>query len=131
MADENEPHHCTPDSRDLLGHPGASAAGGRGNRDRQGAGGWLPPLPDGRGSPGIDCAPRLPFFLRQTSLILSGEETRMSTAAEPLPFAEEITHPTRMIANVPGRLGPWPLNVIRASIGLPWNRRVSRAALLV
>src|SRR5262245_17919267 len=55
----------------------------------------------------------------------------MSTAAEPLPFAEEVAHPTRMIENVPGRLGPWPVNVVRARLGLPWKRRVCRAALLV
>jgi preprotein translocase subunit SecA len=36
-----------------------------------------------------------------------------------------------MIANVPGRLGAWPVNVIQARIGVPWKRRLSAAALLV
>jgi preprotein translocase subunit SecA len=31
----------------------------------------------------------------------------------------------------PGRLGPWWLNALRAVVGLPWQRRLARAALLV
>ena len=54
----------------------------------------------------------------------------MSTAAPSLPLAEEIDE-VRVIANVPGRLGPWALNVVRSGIGLPWHRRLARAALLV
>jgi len=53
----------------------------------------------------------------------------MSTAA-PLP-AETVPHPIRKIENVPGRLGSWPVNVMRSYIGAPWRRRLSRAALLV
>jgi preprotein translocase subunit SecA len=52
----------------------------------------------------------------------------MSTA-EALPFAEEI--PARMIESTPGRLGTWPANVAVARIGLPWRRRLSKAALLI
>src|SRR5438445_13457480 len=52
----------------------------------------------------------------------------MSTV-EFLPFAEEI--PTRMVESVPGRLGGWPANVAVAQIGLPWQRRLSRAALYI
>jgi preprotein translocase subunit SecA len=36
-----------------------------------------------------------------------------------------------MIANVAGRLGNWPVNVAFARIGLPWRRRLSRAALFI
>jgi preprotein translocase subunit SecA len=53
----------------------------------------------------------------------------MSTAAA-LP-AEHAPHPVRKIENVPGRLGPWSLNAVRARVGLPWKRRLSKAALLV
>src|SRR5205085_2602713 len=55
----------------------------------------------------------------------------MSAAAEPLPFAEEIAHRTPMIENVRGRLGWWPLNLIRARVERPWKRRLAKAALLV
>ncbi len=41
------------------------------------------------------------------------------------------TEPTRKIENVPGRLGGWPVNAAVSRVGLPWNRRLSRAALLV
>jgi preprotein translocase subunit SecA len=53
----------------------------------------------------------------------------MSTA-ESLPFAEEI-EPVRVIENVPGRLGSPLVNVAVARVGLPWKRRLSRAALLL
>jgi preprotein translocase subunit SecA len=49
--------------------------------------------------------------------------------AEALPFAEE--EPVRVIENVPGRLGGWPVNATVARVGLPWQRRLSRAALLI
>ena len=47
--------------------------------------------------------------------------------------AEAPTHaePSRKIENTPGRLGTWPINTTVARVGLPWNRRLSRAALLV
>jgi preprotein translocase subunit SecA len=48
----------------------------------------------------------------------------MSTAA---PHAEA----PRMIENVSGRLGGWPVNATVARVGLPWHRRLSRAALLI
>ncbi|MCZ2343046.1 MAG: hypothetical protein LC104_14835 [Bacteroidales bacterium] len=35
------------------------------------------------------------------------------------------------IANVPGRLGPMWWNAIQAVIGLPWRRRLAKAALLI
>ena len=54
----------------------------------------------------------------------------MSTAVVEPP-AERVEHPTRMIANVPGRLGPWAVNVIRARVGVPWKRRLSAAALFI
>jgi preprotein translocase subunit SecA len=44
----------------------------------------------------------------------------MSTAEAPRP-----------IENVPGRLGGWPVNATVARVGLPWQRRLSRAALFV
>src|SRR6184192_2145310 len=47
------------------------------------------------------------------------------------PPAERVEHPTRMIANVPGRLGSWAVNVIQARIGVPWKRRLSAASLFV
>ena len=52
----------------------------------------------------------------------------MSTV-ESLPFAEEM--PARMIQSTPGRLGTWPANVAVARVGLPWRRRLSKAALLL
>lgn len=51
----------------------------------------------------------------------------MSTAEAPAPTAE----PVRKIENMPGRLGGWPANATVSRVGLPWNRRLSRAALLV
>ncbi len=54
------------------------------------------------------------------------------SAAAPLPLAEELDgHPVRRIDNVPGRLGSWSVNAIRSRIGLPWRRRLSKAALVV
>jgi len=52
----------------------------------------------------------------------------MSTA-ESLPFAEEI--PVRVSENIPGRLGTWSSNAVIAKVGLPWRRRLARAALLL
>jgi preprotein translocase subunit SecA len=37
----------------------------------------------------------------------------------------------RVPTNSRYRLGPWPLNVVKALVGLPWQRRLGRAALLV
>ncbi len=57
----------------------------------------------------------------------------MSTAADDdvltLTLAAEPAKPK--IANVPGRLGPDWLNRVRAAVGLPWKRRLARAALLI
>src|SRR5262245_41176122 len=47
------------------------------------------------------------------------------------PPAERIDHPHKPIENVPGRLGLWPTNVLLAQVGLPWKRRLSKAALMV
>jgi preprotein translocase subunit SecA len=47
------------------------------------------------------------------------------------PPAERVNHPHKPIENVPGRLGPWPVNQAVAAVGLPWQRRLSRAALLI
>jgi preprotein translocase subunit SecA len=47
------------------------------------------------------------------------------------PPAERVNHPHKPIENVPGRLGPWPVNQMVAAVGLPWQRRLSRAALLI
>ncbi|HYH64054.1 MAG TPA: preprotein translocase subunit SecA [Urbifossiella sp.] len=47
------------------------------------------------------------------------------------PPSERVSHPHRTIENVPGRLGTGPVNRVRAAAGLPWNRRLSRAALMV
>jgi preprotein translocase subunit SecA len=55
----------------------------------------------------------------------------MSTAALPPAPAPAHAEPARMIANVPGRLGGWPVNAALAQLGPPWRRRLSRAALLV
>ncbi|MBM3983784.1 MAG: preprotein translocase subunit SecA [Planctomycetes bacterium] len=46
-----------------------------------------------------------------------------------LPFGEEI--PARMVESVAGRLGMWPVNATVSRVGLPWKRRLSRAALMV
>ena len=51
------------------------------------------------------------------------------SVAESLPFAEEI--PTRLVESTPGRLGGWPVNSAVARVGVPWRRRLSRAALLI
>lgn len=52
----------------------------------------------------------------------------MSTIADPkLP----LHHPAEMPQSVPGRLGSDPVNRVRAAIGSPWHRRLSRAALMV
>src|SRR5687768_14665765 len=55
----------------------------------------------------------------------------MSTVAPPTLGIDHEGHYVRKIENVPGRLGPWPLNVVRARIGLPWKRRLAKASLLV
>src|SRR5687768_17487914 len=47
------------------------------------------------------------------------------------PPAERVEHPHRMIENVPGRLGAWPVNKVVSAVGLPWHRRLSKAALYV
>src|SRR5262245_23530721 len=52
----------------------------------------------------------------------------MSTAA-PAPHAP--SEPVRKIENIPGRLGGWSVNAAVAQIGLPWQRRLSKAALLI
>ena len=52
----------------------------------------------------------------------------MSAAAASLP-AEHVAHPTRPIANVPGRLGLWPLNLGRAQIAMPWKRRLRQGCI--
>jgi preprotein translocase subunit SecA len=54
----------------------------------------------------------------------------MSTAAPSLP-AEQHAHPVRKIENVPGRLGSLPHNMVQARIGLPWRRRLAKAALFI
>jgi len=53
----------------------------------------------------------------------------MTTAALELPTAPQ--HVAPKIANVPGRLGPHWLNVIRAQAERPWKRRLAKAALLI
>ncbi|MBY0458491.1 MAG: preprotein translocase subunit SecA, partial [Gemmataceae bacterium] len=62
----------------------------------------------------------------------------MSTAelpapAEPTEPAAPATHhePPRRIENVAGRLGTWPVNSTVSRVGLPWHRRLSKAALMV
>ncbi|HJZ58228.1 MAG TPA: preprotein translocase subunit SecA [Gemmataceae bacterium] len=47
------------------------------------------------------------------------------------PPAERVEHPHRPIENVPGRLGSWPANQALSVVGLPWKRRLARAALLI
>ncbi|MDB5310727.1 MAG: preprotein translocase subunit SecA [Gemmataceae bacterium] len=54
----------------------------------------------------------------------------MASVSTDLP-AERVDHPLRPIENVPGRLGPWPANVALARAGLPWRRRLAKAALLI
>ena len=46
-------------------------------------------------------------------------------------IAEAPAEPVRRIENTPGRLGPPPLNAVVARVGVPWKRRLSKAALLV
>ncbi|VTS02031.1 preprotein translocase subunit : Protein translocase subunit SecA OS=uncultured planctomycete GN=secA PE=3 SV=1: SecA_DEAD: SecA_PP_bind [Gemmata massiliana] len=53
----------------------------------------------------------------------------MSTAIPPA--AHGHAEAPRKIENTPGRLGTWPVNTTVARVGLPWKRRLSRAALLV
>src|SRR3954462_13145377 len=54
----------------------------------------------------------------------------MSTAA-PAPHAPAPSEPVRVIENIPGRLGAWPVNATVSRLGTPWKRRLSRAALLI
>jgi preprotein translocase subunit SecA len=49
-----------------------------------------------------------------------------SVAAEPAAHAEPAARP-----DVPGRLGPWLKNAAVALVGLPWQRRLAQAALMV
>jgi preprotein translocase subunit SecA len=47
------------------------------------------------------------------------------------PPAERVNHPHKPIENVPGRLGIMPVNQVVSVVGLPWKRRLSKAALLI
>ncbi len=47
------------------------------------------------------------------------------------PPSERVAHPHKTIENVPGRLGPRPVNRVVAATGLPWQRRLARAALFI
>lgn len=47
------------------------------------------------------------------------------------PPSERVSHPHRTIENVPGRLGTTPVNRVVAATGLPWQRRIARAALFI
>ncbi|QDU19659.1 preprotein translocase subunit SecA [Urbifossiella limnaea] len=47
------------------------------------------------------------------------------------PPSERVSHPHRTIENVPGRLGTVPVNRVMSAAGMPWQRRLSRAALMV
>jgi len=55
----------------------------------------------------------------------------MSTVAPPTLGIDHEGHAVRKIENVPGRLGPWASNAVRARVALPWRRRLAKAALLV
>ena len=55
----------------------------------------------------------------------------MSALAVVEPPAERVEHEHRSVLNVPGRLGLWPSNVVLARTGLPWKRRLSKAALYI
>jgi preprotein translocase subunit SecA len=55
----------------------------------------------------------------------------MSIAEPPKLGVDHEGHAVRMIENVPGRLGSWPANVVRARVSWPWRRRLAKAALLV
>ncbi len=54
----------------------------------------------------------------------------MTTAALELPAATP-QHAAPKIANVPGRLGPHWLNLVRARAERPWKRRLAKAAVMV
>src|SRR5262245_40947020 len=56
-------------------------------------------------------------------------EDALSTLDAPAPATAPETPPPP--ASVPGRLGPRWLNALRAAAGLPWQRRLARAALQV
>src|SRR5688572_12998830 len=58
-------------------------------------------------------------------------EAESPPAEQELPLAEESSEPARMIENIRGRLGLWPVNVVRARVAMPWKRRFSKAALQV
>lgn len=53
------------------------------------------------------------------------------SAAVVEPPAERVEHPHRPIENVPGRLGTLPVNRVVATAGLPWRRRLAKAALVI
>ncbi len=57
----------------------------------------------------------------------------MSTAADEaiLELAPVHTPAAPKIANVPGRLGSLPYNLITSRFGLPWKRRLAKAALVI
>lgn len=47
------------------------------------------------------------------------------------PPSERVEHVHRPIENIAGRLGAWPSNIVVAQAGLPWQSRLSKAALLI
>ena len=56
----------------------------------------------------------------------------MSTVAdEVLDLAPAHTPAAPKIANVPGRLGSLAYNLVTSRVGLPWKRRLARAALII
>jgi preprotein translocase subunit SecA len=57
----------------------------------------------------------------------------MSTATDDVMDLEPapLTAAAPKIANVPGRLGSLPYNLVTARIGLPWKRRLAKAALVI
>jgi preprotein translocase subunit SecA len=55
----------------------------------------------------------------------------VSVAAEPQNHPLPGTEAEKVPQNVTGRLGLYPANRLRALVGSPWQRRLSRAALLV
>ena len=47
-----------------------------------------------------------------------------TTVAPPTLGVDHEGHTVRRIENVPGRLGSWPVNAVRARIGMPWRLRL-------
>src|SRR6476619_1855941 len=72
------------------------------------------------------------FSRRRSSVLGLSRSARVSTAVVELVEAHGKLVPKKPpIENVPGRLGSYGLNLIRARVERPWKRRLAKAALAI